>query len=225
MTPNFTSHVDVLRRLFDVSGKAVADIGAGAGDFARELAADGARVSAVEIDAARFDAGDDGAAVTYLEGRGEDLPFTEGTLDLVTFVFSFHHVPQDHQGDAIAETKRVLQSAGRLHVVEPLPDCRLCEVVAPLDDETDILNRSRRLLEAMDGKGFQLLRQVGYSVPYRYRSADDLIDSIVEVEPDRAALVPAVKDEVARRFERFATPDGDDLLFEQPCIGFHFRVA
>ncbi len=227
MTCDLTTHIDSLRALFDVAGKTAADIGAGSGDFARQLAIDDARVTAVEIDAARFANGPDTGAgsVAYLEGRGEDLPFADDALDLVTFMFSFHHVPAIHQQAALAEARRVLRTGGRLHVVEPLPDCRLCEVIAPLEDETDILNRSRALLETMDGQGFQLLRQVDYSIPYRYASAAELIDSIAEVDPDRAALVPTVSDEVTRRFKRYATPDGDKFLFEQPCIGLHFRVA
>lgn len=158
MTGSPASHIAMLRPLLALDGLSVADIGAGSGAFARDMAADGADAAAVEIDIDRLERKPSPrGSISYHRGRGEDLPFADASRDLLTFIFSFHHVPAAHQDAALAEARRVLRPSGRLHVVEPLTDGALTEVIAPLEDETETLASSRARLE--DPAGFTCLHR------------------------------------------------------------------
>src|SRR5690606_16094672 len=118
-------HVGRLLAHTDVEGRAVADIGCGTGAFVRALAALGAGVTGIEIDAgkvARADAAPKVGGERYAVGRAEALPFADDALDLATFIFSLHHVPEGVHVQAIEELRRVLRPGGRLHVADPLPE-------------------------------------------------------------------------------------------------------
>jgi len=221
-----SAHLDVLSAMIDLGGLSVADIGAGSGAFAAKMAARGATVTGVEIDADKVAeaAKAVGPNVTVRQGRGEALPFGDATLDLVTFIFSFHHVPSEVQDKAIDEALRVLRPGGRLHVVEPLPGSALTDILSPLVDETDLYRTSRACLEARLGSGLTLLHQEEYAVPYRYGSFEDVIDDVVGIDPARAARLAEVRDEVERRFAEMAVAGPDGYLFEEPAICFHFAI-
>ncbi|MDH3664265.1 MAG: class I SAM-dependent methyltransferase, partial [Alphaproteobacteria bacterium] len=134
------NHLDHLTSLIDLDGHSVVDVGAGNGKFARAFARRGARVTGIEIDGDKVEIAKraEHANVRILLGRGEDLPLDDQSADLVCFMFSFHHVPLPLQDDALAEAWRVLKPGGRLHVLDPLPGGSMSDVMAPLDDETEI---------------------------------------------------------------------------------------
>ncbi|MCW2307823.1 class I SAM-dependent methyltransferase [Rhodobium gokarnense] len=220
------SHLPFLTRNLSLKGLAVADIGAGDGAFARALAGEGANVTAVEVDADKVAAlGSQADGFEVVEGRGESLPFADKSLDLVAFMFSFHHVPADVQDAALTESLRVLKPGGRLHIAEPLAEGALTEILLPLEDETEILRQSRAAIEQRIDADLRLVDTATYGVPYRYGSLQAIIDDVVGIDPTRAARVPAIRAEIEARFERLAESHSGDYLFQQPSVAWHLAAA
>ena len=95
----------MLERLVAPAGKDVVDIGCGGGALVRDLAAAGARPIGIEISEAQLAtarARDDGSGARYLVGRAEALPLEDGSVDVVVFMRSLHHVPAEHLEDGPA---------------------------------------------------------------------------------------------------------------------------
>src|SRR5262245_13878437 len=90
------------------------DLAAGNGEFAVQLAMRGFRVIAVDIDVATLAGarGSDTQDVKWIGGDARDLPFTDGTFDVVVCNSALEHVADD--GRAVAEIRRVLKPGGRL---------------------------------------------------------------------------------------------------------------
>jgi ubiquinone/menaquinone biosynthesis C-methylase UbiE len=101
----------------------IADVGAGTGTFAIELAAaaPGAEVVAVDGDpqvlaiaAAKAGAG----AVEWRRGLAGELPLADGSCDRVTMSLLLHHLDPAGKRAALAEAHRVLRAGGSLHVAD-----------------------------------------------------------------------------------------------------------
>lgn len=114
-----------LRRALDAIGngteRTILNPGSGAGRYARALAL--ARpawrivagdLSPVAIDEARAH----GGGPEFLVFDAEDLPFGEGEFDAIVFFDLLEHLP--HPDVFLAECRRVLKPAGRLHFFCPL---------------------------------------------------------------------------------------------------------
>jgi SAM-dependent methyltransferase len=100
--------------LGDPAGVLVADVGAGTGISSRLLAARGARVLAIEPNAAMRDAAEPHPLVEWMAATGEWTGLSEASVDLVTAFQAFHWV--DHR-TALREFVRILRPGGRAAVV------------------------------------------------------------------------------------------------------------
>lgn len=101
----------VLAGLGDPLGLVVADVGAGTGISARQLAARGVRVLAVEPNAAMRASAEPDPRVTWVAGRAEATGLPDAGADLVVCAQSFHWF---ESSAALAEFRRILRPAGRL---------------------------------------------------------------------------------------------------------------
>jgi SAM-dependent methyltransferase len=220
------NHLDHLTSLIDLEGRLVVDVGAGDGKFARAFARRGARVTGIEIDEDKVEIAKlaDHPNVRIVLGRGEDLPLDDGSSDLVCFMFSFHHVPLALQDAALDEAWRVLKPEGRLHVLDPRPGGAMSQVLAPLDDETDVRTRSQARLDRLAEEGrFSLLSKVDYAIRRAVPDFESYLAGAVAVDPRRAEKLPPVRAEMEAVFERVGQRTDDGIVLEEPCVAYHFE--
>jgi ubiquinone/menaquinone biosynthesis C-methylase UbiE len=104
-------------------GGRIADVGAGTGTFAIELAgaAPAAEVIAIDGDPevlalARAKPG--AAAVEWKQALADALPLADASCDRVSMSLLLHHLDADGKRLALAEAHRVLRPGGRLHVAD-----------------------------------------------------------------------------------------------------------
>lgn len=88
-----------------------ADVGAGTGISARQLASAGPRVVAIEPNAAMRAAATPHPRVSWQDGTAESTGLPDGAVDLVLCAQAFHWF---RQPEVIAEFQRVLRPGGRL---------------------------------------------------------------------------------------------------------------
>ncbi len=99
----------------DPAGKKTLDVGCGGGILAEEFARLGCEVTGIDpseksLDAARAHAAGAGLRIEYRAGAGENLPFGEGTFDIVYCCDVLEHV--DDYRKVVAEAARVLKPGG-----------------------------------------------------------------------------------------------------------------
>ena len=154
--------IDLALQRFPPPGR-VLDVGCGTGLLLRELAGrlPGA-VSLIGVDAApemveqaRASAAVDPAyqRLAYLDGVAEQLPFPDGSFDLVISTTSFDHWAD--QGVGLAECRRVLAPGGHLVLTDLFSSWLLPTLVGSRRDRARTPLRATRLLVAA---GFQSIR-------------------------------------------------------------------
>jgi len=105
--------VDLLK--VNPDGKTALEVGCGGGIFCEEIAGMGFRTFGIDpskqsLAAASEHAADNGLKITYLEGTGEALPFTDGMFDIVFCCDVLEHVRDLPK--VISEISRVLKPGG-----------------------------------------------------------------------------------------------------------------
>ncbi|MFI9845463.1 class I SAM-dependent methyltransferase [Nonomuraea sp. NPDC051941] len=108
------------------AGDRVLDVGCGTGYLSRILApvvTPGGHVTGVDPSPAMIDYATRHASAncTYVEGEGQDLPFPDGSFDLVVSSFAVHHIPAGARPEALRQMFRVLRPGGRLLIAEFRP--------------------------------------------------------------------------------------------------------
>ena len=198
-----TTDIEVLDRLVPVAGRDVVDVGCGGGSLARELAARGARITALEVSDDQLAAArtaEDGAGITYGIGRAEALPLPDSSQDVVVLMRSLHHVGIEDMGAALGEARRVLRDAGAVYVAEPLPEGDFFAMVSVLENETQVREAARAAIDAAGDHGLTRTGGERYAVASVLADLDAFVARMLAVNPDRAALVQARRPELERMF-------------------------
>jgi ubiquinone/menaquinone biosynthesis C-methylase UbiE len=222
-TPMTTTDLTLLRRLVerrhvDLADSDVLDVGCGNGGLVRELTALGARVTGMEISelqlaAAR--AADDGAGARYIVGRAESIPLADGSFDLVVFRASLHHVPIEQMLTALREARRVLRRGGHVYAAEPLARGDFYELVSIVDNEDEVRDAAQRTLANALAAGLAQVATEEYELEALVGDLDTLRRRMVAVDPGRAAVFDAHRDELNRRFAELGEPAGDGRRFTE----------
>ena len=220
-----TKHIDIVAPRVVLENQRVGDIGAGNGDFSRDLAAHGARVLAVEIDQSKVDLAknEPNDNIDFMVGGGENIPVADSSMDIVFFVFSLHHVPLDLHTDVMLESLRVLRRDGSMIVIDPKPYGDMSEVIQPVEDETHVRTITQHRLDSLESQGaFALNDSFDYIQIRRYKSVDEIIEQVVMVDPKRRARLAQAREELTRRFHRLGRSEGEHFTFYQPVAYYHF---
>ena len=107
------------------SGEKILDVGCGPGTLALAFKAavptselHGIDASPEMIEIARQNAANAGSVVDFQLALIEALPFSDGTLDLVTSSLMLHHLPDALKRAGLLEIRRVLRPGGRFVAVD-----------------------------------------------------------------------------------------------------------
>ncbi len=209
------------------SGALAVDVGCGDGSSTRALSSFGWRALGLEVSPQLVDrarrAGQDVAGVSFSEGLGEALPADASGAALVIYLFSFHHVPEGLRVKAVEEAKRSLLPDGRLHIVDPLPDGPMSEVLLPVEDERATRRHAHQLLQGLDGEGWRLVSRHEYVIGRVVPDFQTIIDDLLRMNPSQEAQVSAMHPEMERRFKRLGRPVKGGTRLDQPCAAYHFE--
>jgi SAM-dependent methyltransferase len=199
------SDLDVLEQLVEPSGKDMVDIGCGGGALVRALTARGARVIGVEISEQQLApalASDGASGARYLIGRAQRLPIEDASVDATVFMRTLHHVPPDELIDALCETRRVLRPGGVAYVAEPLALGDFFELTRVVEDETVVRAAAQDALARASEAGLVRETTLDYDVRMCLADLGALRGRLVSVDPARAEVFDARRDELADGFER-----------------------
>ncbi|WP_291576384.1 class I SAM-dependent methyltransferase [Bradyrhizobium sp.] len=213
------THVDALLDIAgDVSGLQVIDLGCGEGYFARGLAAKGAQVIGVDplvapVPEQRLATG----SFRILQAGAEAVPLPAGMADIVTFIFSLHHVPPTALAAALGEAKRLLRSSGRLYVAEPLAKGPLYHLTQPFHDEMQVRTNAQAALGEFVEPEFEAAEIFHYAerrVFADFEAFARRTNANTRFNGYDARDVEAP--EVIRRFDELFAQDGGN--FDQPVL-------
>jgi hypothetical protein len=199
----------MLERLVAPAGKDVVDIGCGGGALVRDLAAAGARPIGLEISDEQLvtaRARDNGSGARYLVGRAEALPLDDGSVDLVVFMRSLHHVPPEHLQAGLREARRVLRAGGAVYVAEPLAHGDFFALTSMVEDELEVRRAAQTALAQAGQAGLERAVTVDYDITICLPDVDAFRSRTVSVDPERAPVFDARRDEIAEAFARLGTP-------------------
>lgn len=205
----------LLAVLGDVGGLRVIDIGSGDGGNAEFLAGHGAEVTGFDpLGPARPWTSMGAGRYRLLRSGAESLPFEDGAVDVVLFIFSLHHIPDDLLRPVLAEAARVLRPDGRLYVAEPLAEGPSQEVAALFHDETAVRGKAAAVL-AESAPAFGHAHRIDYAQRRAYRDFEQYADGMVanmRFNPFTEEQVRAAA--VRKRFESVSARVGG--IFDQP---------
>lgn len=213
------SGLDALPRIVgEVAGLDVVDMGCGEGALAKALAARGARVTGVDpfMDPSPWtDVGPGRWRILRAPAPRTGLP--DGSADLVTFVFSLHHVPAAEMAAALAEARRLLKPGGRLYVSEPLPEGPGFEVTRLYHDETVVRAEAQAALTRFDTTLFAGRRRFRYGDPRKVTDwASYSARALGNMRFNPFTEADVLNDRVRSTFEAVMARTGGD--FVQPVL-------
>jgi 2-polyprenyl-3-methyl-5-hydroxy-6-metoxy-1,4-benzoquinol methylase len=159
----------VLARAAIVAGERVLDVGCGTGTLAAAAAQAAPDVSVSGLDAdpailakARRRATRAGLDIAFDQGMSNELPYADGSFDLVLTTLFFHHLPDDAKRRTATELLRVLRPGGRVVIgdvgrpQDPLMRAAVRVTVQLLDGTaTTALNVRGELPQTLSEAGLQ----------------------------------------------------------------------
>ena len=220
--------IEVIDELLSVTAMNLVDVGCGAGQSSRNLAARGARVLGVEPDPIQAEKNRQAPPIhnlTFVEARAEALPVDDNSVDGVFFFRSLHHVPTVQMDKALLEAARVLKpESGFLYIVEPAMTGSHFPVMKPFHDETTVRTEAQAALARTAAGLFKNHDYFEYMQYPRYDGFEALVTRVTGNTFNSIRRESVENDAVRITFEAGRTPEGD-YVFTQPMLLNLYRGA
>lgn len=190
------THAYILAQYLSFAHKVVVDVGCGTGDlliWMREQGASAFGVDHLEI-LAKAKNDQTSKPRRYMAGSAEELPCKRDSADLLTYVASFHHVPQNKLSTALVECHRVLKNKGHAVFIEPVAARGSYYEVVRLDtDESQIQARAYDILLSATESRFLMTLERFYYLERSFADYIHLMTIFVADEERRNAILEQAK--------------------------------
>lgn len=217
--PAHRTNSEALTATLELQGKKVVDVGCGEGHLVRLMTRHGARAFGVECNPAQLEkaheakpAGDE----IFYDGRAEELPFDDASIDIVVFFNSLHHVEADKMADALGEAARVLKSGGVAYVCEPVAEGPHFDLMQPVHDETVVRAKAYETVQNAECQGLVLDREFTYIHPSLHKDFAAFRERMLRINPQNETDFNAKEALLRENFERLGTVGKDGVSFDQP---------
>lgn len=154
-----------------VKDKVIIEVGCGTGDVTRWLAMRGASITGLDTPAMVRNADHKHHVRNekYIAAMGQELPFKKGLADIVLFIASLHHIPDEKMGNAMLEAYRILKPGGICLIIEPV-HCTYTKLTQLVDDETEVRSKAQTAIVNSENIGFKKVKDSSF---YEDRSLED----------------------------------------------------
>jgi len=172
--------IDVLHEKFDLKGKTIADIGSGSGRSTLLLAEYAEHVIGVEPEKAMREEAFKNTAeagltnVVYVDGRGEEIPLDDDSVDMVVAITATMYPPEKVIPLFIREARRVVKPGGLIVSIDVAPGWYGGELVGIIDDPDADVDLCAKHQCFVDYAGFDFFDVVQTS---HYGSLEKIIDT------------------------------------------------
>ncbi|MBU1014726.1 MAG: class I SAM-dependent methyltransferase [Bacteroidetes bacterium] len=199
---------EVLLEYFHFPGLKVIDVGCGTGDLVRWMASQGAAVTGIDL-SELIDKAEQFKRVgteKYKVGIAQELVFKKNSADLIIYLASFHHIPQNMMLKALKSCHQILKPDGHAVFIEPVAEVNsYYDLTRLVEDEADI---QRIAYEYLRSSKENMFEQIIESFFYTERSFQDYIKLINVYVPDenqRERIIQQAKNIVLQKKETIET--------------------
>jgi len=210
------TNIDVLKHFVELNDRFVIDAGCGGMDFTKDLVSLGARVLAIDPDAAQAELNREMEPIErleFVESGAEKIPAADNSVDGVFFIYSLHHVPAELYPVVFKEVIRVLKPNGFLYVIEPT-GCPLNDVMMLFHDEEAERAAAQVALEELAMPEFRSHNVVKYHGIRKFESFEDFAQTFSSRTFNPGYTEADVRSsKVEEAFERHGAPNYE---FESP---------
>lgn len=191
------SSLEIITGIISPENKNIIDIGCGTGELVRALNENGAKSFGIDksemIEKAKTINGD--IKDNFICGSANRLTFEDNFADMICYIASFHHIPEDDMKKSVEECGRVLKSKGHVIFLEPsaVKDSYY-ELTKLVEDEKDILEKSYTEIRNIKNTGFKMVIEKYIYFERTFSDYENLINTFVPDEKAReTALLEAKK--------------------------------
>ncbi len=212
--------IDVIRQLLPLSGARILELGCGAADKTRQIAAEPGvlEIVAAEVDQIQHRKNVDADAlprVTFASYGAEAIAEPDASFDIVLMFKSLHHVPVHLMGQALEEIYRVLKPGGLAYLSEPVFAGEFNEVIRMFHDESTVRRAAfEAVCRAVADGALELEAEVFFKNVVRLKSFAQFEQGVLQATHTEHDLSPDLLARVRAKFESYGGEDG--YRFEIP---------
>lgn len=198
----YDSDLDVLLETIELKDKTIVDIGCGDGNKAKQLVSHGATVIGIEPNLESWQVEEfESEGFKILSGGAEKLDLEDKSVDVVVFMYSLHHVPNELMATAMLEARRVLKNTAVLYIAEPIAKGSYQDVCEPFIDETLIREHAKNAVEQAKFQ-FDYCDEFEYQVSEYFDSFGQFFDEMMRYSLERYENHQVDNDQVRALFEK-----------------------
>jgi SAM-dependent methyltransferase len=211
---------DVYRACLPLAGARILELGCGAADHTRAIAAldPAIRITALEVDARQHEknrASAHAGNIEFKSGGAEAIPEAAASFDIVAMFKSLHHVPEPSLAPALREIHRVLKAGGLAYISEPIFAGPFNDILRLFHDEQHVRRMAfNAIADAVESGLFEVVEQIFFLAPVFFADFADFERRIIRATHTEHTLDSATCAEVKSRMEAAAGADG--IRFEAP---------